>query len=159
MGQRTTRRPRGDRRPHALAFAGLAAIAVTVLLACSRGPPTAFKSHHAVQVGNWTAPRRLALSDIVAGVQAGGPNKGAPVDAAAYQRFYVFFVVAGGLLVGASLAKLRRDPSLAVFGGLALMTAAALRLAVASGARRPGKDEGKVAAADQWRHHGFDGGA
>ena len=83
----------------------------------------------------------------------------APVDAAAYQRFYVFFVVAGGLLVGASLAKLRRDPSLAVFGGLALMTAAALRLAVASGARRPGKDEGKVAAADQWRHHGFDGGA
>ena len=83
----------------------------------------------------------------------------APVDAAAYQRFYVFFVVAGGLLVGASLAKLRRDPSLAVFGGLALMTAAVLRLAVASGARRPGKDEGKVAAADQWRHHGFDGGA
>ncbi|CAH0372452.1 unnamed protein product [Pelagomonas calceolata] len=83
----------------------------------------------------------------------------APVDAAAYQRFYVFFVVAGGLLVGASLAKLRRGPSLAVFGGLALMTAAALRLAVASGARRPGKDEGKVAAADQWRHHGFDGGA
>ena len=33
------------------------------------------------------------------------------------------------------------------------------RAAVASGARRPGKDEGKVAAADQWRHHGFDGGA
>jgi len=83
----------------------------------------------------------------------------APVAAAPYQRLYVTCVVAGGLLIGASIAKLRRDASLSILGILFLLAALALRLLVASGARRPGKHEGKVAAAIQWRAYGFEGGA